>query len=216
MERYLLSSAYLAPTTYYSLLASADRVCIEQFDSYLKQTYRNRAVIAAANGLQSLTIPVEKGDFQKPTMRDIRISSHSDWQHIHWNALSSAYHSSPFFEYYEADLHPFYEIKFEFLFDYNEALRGTICKLLDIEPSLSYSHSYERDIEGIIDARDSIHPKHPDHIEGARFADPPYYQVFANRYGFQPQLSIVDLLFNMGPESVLVLESIYSSIDQHR
>ena len=112
----LLSSAYLAPVQYYTkLMPSKGKVYIEAFDNYIKQTYRNRCIIADANGPLALTIPIEKTYQEKTLMRDIRISDHGNWRHQHWNALEAAYRHTPFFLYYEDNFRPFYEKKIEFL-----------------------------------------------------------------------------------------------------
>jgi len=199
----LLSSYYLAPIEYYRHLNRAENIIIEQYDNYTKQTFRNRCVIATANGLQTLSAPIVKPATQKSPMRDIRISDHGAWQHLHWNAIISAYNSSPFLDYYADDFRPFYEKKWTFLFDFNEALRETVCKLLDISPNISYSEHYVADATNFaIDLRDFFNPKKNNSDEAETL---PYYQVFADRYGFRPNLSIVDLLFNMGPESVFWL-----------
>lgn len=198
----LLSTAYLAPVEYYMQMYLRPHVIIEKQDNYVKQTYRNRCTIVTANGLQVLSIPVVKPDTLKCLTKDIRIADHGNWRHLHWNAIISAYNSTPFFEYYEDGFRPFYEKKFEFLFDFNEQLREKVCSLLDIEPSVTYSLCYKPEAGfNEIDLRESIHPKKP--FLSAEFK--PYYQVFDTRFGFQPNLSIIDLLFNMGPESVLYL-----------
>ena len=124
----LLSSAYLPPVQYFAHLQSAEQVWIEQYDHYQKQTYRNRCVIAAPDGPLSLTVPIEKPNTQKAFMRDIRISDHGNWRHLHWNAIESAYNHTPFFEYYKDDFRPFYEKKFDFLVDYNEQLCQLVCQ----------------------------------------------------------------------------------------
>ena len=95
MTAALLSSAYCAPVQWYQKLNRYDAVVVEQYDNFLKQTYRNRCIIATANGTQALTIPVEKGDSDKCLMRDVRISDHGNWRHLHWNALATAYGDSP-------------------------------------------------------------------------------------------------------------------------
>ncbi|MDR2627373.1 MAG: WbqC family protein [Dysgonamonadaceae bacterium] len=202
MKPVYLSTAYLAPTAYYSKLLS-HHVVIEKYCHYVKQTYRNRCTIATTNGLLSLSIPIEKPATAKVFTKDIRIASHGDWQHLHWNAMVSAYNSSPFFEYYADDFRPFYEKKQTFLFDFNEALRELICRLLDIEPVISYSETYLPEVEN--DFRELIHPKKDYPALDSAFVPKPYYQVFRQKYGFQPNLSIVDLLFNMGLEGVMVL-----------
>ena len=178
---------------------------MEQYDHYLKQTYRNRCIIATAEGTQALSIPTEKPSTPKCFMKDIRISDHGRWRHLHWTALESAYKSSPYFDYYQDDLRPFYEKKYTFLFDFNEALCHTICQLIDLHADIRRSNDYKQVFDsGESDFRESIHPK-KNFRDDAQFAIRPYYQVFEKKHGFIPNLSIADLLFNMGPESLLVL-----------
>ena len=131
-----LSSAYLAPVEYYTKLLAYDQIYIEQHDHYTKQTYRNRCTIAAPDGELALSIPTVKPDTPKCPMRDIRISDHGNWRHLHWNAIESAYNHTPFFEYYKDDFRPFYEKKYEFLADFNEELCHLVCSLIDIQPTL--------------------------------------------------------------------------------
>jgi hypothetical protein len=203
MKTVCLTSAYLAPVVWYAVLLSGT-VVIEKHCSYIKQTYRNRCTIATTNGLLSLSIPVEKPETPKVLTKDVRIASHGNWQHLHWNAIVSAYNSSPFFEYYEDDFRPFYEKKQTFLFDFNESLRELICRLIDIEPVIAYSEKYLPEVDP--DFRELIHPKRECRFSGENITFIPYYQVFQQKYGFQPNLSIIDLLFNMGPESLLILK----------
>ena len=230
MTTALLQTTYFGPVQWYQKLKRYDHCVIEQYDSYQKQTYRNRCVIATANGLQALTVPVEVGG-KKKEVREVRISDHNQWRRVHWNALQSAYSESPFFEYYADDIRPFFEKKYEFLIDFNEAIRQKMCELLDIETSVSYSSGFRvhgsgfrvhgsgfmvqgsgfmvhgswfrvQD-SGFRDFREVIHAKHPQDDPG--FQPRSYWQVFQHRYGFQPNLSILDLLFCMGPEAVFYL-----------
>ena len=209
MTTALLQTTYFGPVQWYQKLKRYDHCVIEQYDSYQKQTYRNRCVIATANGLQALTVPVEVGG-KKEEVREVRISDHNQWRRVHWNALQSAYSESPFFEYYADDIRPFFEQKYEFLIDFNEAIRQKMCELLDIETSVSYSSGFmvhgsgfRVQGSGFKDFREVIHAKHPQ--DDPEFQPRSYWQVFQHRYGFQPNLSILDLLFCMGPESVFYL-----------
>lgn len=206
MKTIYLSSAYLAPVEYYSKLKAYDKIYIEQHDHYVKQTYRNRCNIAGPEGVLSLSVPIIRPDTPKCAMKNIRISDHGNWRHLHWNAIESAYNNTPFFEYYKDDLRPFYENKYTFLADFNEELRCKICELMDISPVVEHTASYHTDfLPDEADYREVIHPK-KDYTEVDKdFLPKPYYQVFESRHGFLPNLSIIDLLFNMGPESVLVL-----------
>ena len=198
----ILSTAYLAPVEYYMQMYNSERVIIEKQCNYTKQTYRNRCVIASANGSQTLSIPIVKPGLSGCCTKDIRIAEHGNWQHLHWNAIVSAYNSTPFFEYYEDDFRPFYEKKPEFLFDFNQGLMELVCSLLDISPNISYTSQFITNVKpNEIDLREVIHPKKEPFTKEFK----PYYQVFESKFGFQPNLSIVDLLFNMGPEAPLLL-----------
>ncbi len=204
-----LSSAYLAPIEYYSKLMEYDTIFIEQHDNYTKQTYRNRCTIATPSGELALSIPTVKPGTLKCLMRDIRISDHGNWRHLHWNALSSAYNHTPFFEYYKDDFQPFYEKKYSFLIDFNSELCNLVCSLIDIHPNILYTQEYKADLSvNEEDYRERIHPKKDSRKEDLDFVSKPYYQVFREQLGFIPNLSIVDLLFNMGPESLLVLQKV--------
>ena len=223
----LLSTTYFGPIQWYQKLNRYDHCVIEQFDNFQKQTYRNRCRIATANGSQVLTVPIERTE-GKCLMRDVRISDHGAWRHLHWNALQSAYGESPFFEFYADDLHPFFERRWTFLLDFNMDITNKLCELLDIHPRLSLTTNYipstsgeeeksfgkeektlgedeksREEMEPFIDFREAIHPKHP--LPDADFAPRPYYQQHAPRNGFQPNLSILDLLFNEGNEAIFFL-----------
>ena len=198
-------SAYLAPVSYFAALYSCRKAYIERYDHYMKQTYRNRCVIASADGPLALTIPVEKSSEGKCAMKDIRVSEHGNWRHVHRNAFVAAYKQSPFFDYYADEFNAFFDRKYEFLYDFNMELTQWLCEQIDIQPELVPTSEYMDAGEGILDLREAIHPK-KSAVDMTSFCRPvSYYQVFDSRHGFQPDLSIVDLLFNMGPESLLVL-----------
>ena len=136
----LLSSTYFGPIQWYQKLNRYDECLIERHESFIKQTYRNRMLIPTTNGPLSLTIPTNH-DISL-SMKDIRISDHANWRHVHWNALLSAYGESPFFEYYQDDIRPFYEKKYEFLFDFNMETTAKMIELLDIRPKISVTDEY--------------------------------------------------------------------------
>lgn len=224
--RCLLTTTYFGPIQWYQKLHRMPCI-LEQHDHFVKQTYRNRCVIATANGTQTLTVPIERYDGTKCPMRDIRISDHGNWRHLHWNALVSAYGETPFFEFYADDLRPFFEKRHTFLFDLNLDIMHTMCQLLDVRPQVELSEHYivlpsvdddavaanaaalsadvltDESLANVIDFREAIRPKHP--LPDADFNPTPYYQVRAQRHGFLPNLSILDLLFNEGPEGIFYL-----------
>ncbi len=200
----LLSTTYFGPVQWYQKLYRHEEVEIELWESFQKQTYRNRCLIATTQGIQALTVPVERREGKKEgTIRDVRISDHGNWRHLHWNALVSAYGESPFFEYYQDDIRPFFEKRWESLFDFNEAIREKMCELLDIQPKVSSTINYKQSTINEIDFRSAINPKHP--LPDSDFEPKPYFQVYQQKHGFLPNLSILDLLFNMGPEGIFYL-----------
>lgn len=205
---FYLSTAYLAPVQYYSKILAGDCIFIERCENYVKQSYRNRCNIVSANGVIPLSIPVEHNSGVKILSKDVRIADHGNWQHMHWNAIISAYNSTPFFEYYQDDFAPFYHKKYDFLFDFNEELRELISNLIGLEMAkLSYTDEYKTDFSSNeADFRDLIHPKRDWVGQDQNFVANRYYQVFEQRFGFVPNMSIIDLLFNMGNESILVLQ----------
>ena len=172
-----LSSAYLAPVSYYVWLYASRKAYIERHDHYVKQTYRNRCVIAAPDGPLTLTIPIEKPDTPKALMRDIRISDHGNWRHMHWNAIESAYNHTPFFEYYKDDFRPFYEQKIDFLMDYNEGLFQLVCQLIDIDITSKRTDAYFTEpAQGVTDLRHLVQPKR--RVDDASFMPLPTTRFF--------------------------------------
>ena len=192
-----LSTTYFGPVQWYQKLYRYDQVVIDGEERFQKQTYRNRCLIATTQGVQALTVPVVHDS--KSSISDMLISDHGNWRHLHWQALQSAYGDSAFFEYYEDDLRPFFkENNWERLVDYNDAICRKVCELLDIQPSIVHQSSQD-----CSDFRLVINPKHP--LEDSEFMPRKYYQVYQQKHGFLSNLSILDLLFNMGPESIFFL-----------
>jgi hypothetical protein len=193
---------YLPPIEYFNKLLQHQEILIEQEEHFPKQTYRNRASIQSPNGKLDLTIPVVKGSKAHTKVKDVKISYDYNWQRLHWLSLQTCYRSSAFFEFYEDEFEPFYSKKYEYLFDYNSSLMSLLFKLLKIAPQFTYTASFESMYSDIDDYRAVIHPK----LEST-YQTKPYFQVFEDRNGFMPNLSIVDLLFNQGPKSVQFLQS---------
>ena len=196
--------AYSGNIQYYSILSNFGEVYLEQYAHYIKQTYRNRCQILTANGVMNLTIPVDKVSGTKVLDKDVRISN-TDWQRVHWAAIESAYNNSPFFLYYSDDIKPLYEKKFDFLLDFNFQLQEIIVSLIGLNTKLTLTNLYLDSNE--LDFREKLSPKYKG--DNLNFIAKPYYQVFKEKYGFVENLSIYDLLFNMGNESILILRDSY-------
>ena len=206
----VLPCCYLAPVSHYRAYCRADEVRLEVCDNFVKQTLRNRCWIDSPNGALALTVPVMKTE-GKTLMKDVRISDHGNWRHQHWMALESSYRQSPFFEYYADDFAPFYEKKWDFLADFNEDLMALVASLLDIKKPVTRTAAYEgarSKGQGAGEYRQAVQSSCPQPLAlcpSSQDGNREYYQVFASRHGFLPDLSIVDLLFNQGPEGVLWL-----------
>ncbi len=206
MERdaVLLSAAYCGPVAYFALIIRSRVVYLDPFEHYLKQSCRNRCTILGPNGPASLTIPVEHGNPGVSPLRDTRIAYHEPWQRTHWRTLRTAYGNSPFFEDYASGLVPFYNRRFPFLFDYNREYLLALTGLLGLEREVRLTSGYGQVPEKHMDYRAVALP-------GRRNCNPPgmlfpaYTQVFEDKFPFVPNLSILDLLFNTGPQAVELL-----------
>lgn len=197
----VLQSAYFAPVGYYAKIYAHDKILVEQHDHYVKQTYRNRCRIQTESGVMDLSIPVEKFA-DKVKTKDICISYGQEWRRLHLRAMETSYNSTPFFEYYKDDIHAIYERKEKYLFDFNMRLMEFTLDALGIQREISTTESYFEEETGIEDGRNLFNPKK----ENIDTDSKPYYQMFSEKFGFTDGLSIVDLLFNLGPESVLYLK----------
>lgn len=202
----LLSTAYAPPIKYMALLYAHREACVEMeaCEHIIKQSWRNRCDLMTAGGMQSLTIPIERPSCGKTAIKDVRISEHGSWRHLHEQALRSSYGSSPFFEYYWDDLYPFYHKPYRYLWDFNWELLHTLLGLLHYNVNIRETTSFLAPSEGRdLDYRYTLHPRLLDRDKLQDYK--PYYQPFATRLGFIPELSVYDLLMNMGPESILYL-----------
>lgn len=207
MTKAILTSAYLPCIQFFSKLIAYSQIDIEQFEHFNKQSYRNRCKILGANGVMTLNIPVAKARNRKVLMKDVKIAYDTPWQQQHWRSIVSAYNSSPFFEYYADVLAPFYEERFDFLLDFNQQLLQTIIDEIELDTTVDLTTDYRHDYpEDIIDFRNKIHPKKQHQVPDASFISKEYTQVFSHKMEFQSNLSIIDLLFNKGPEAYSFLE----------
>lgn len=198
MGTVLVATAYFPPLSWIREASHADKVLIEAHETYPKQTYRNRCRIAAANGVLSLSIPVNKVDGRATKTKDIEISYDEDWQRLHRRSIEDAYTNSPFFLYYWDEFSEFFDKKHRFLLDLNMEIIQTVFGILGMNPGIEPTEDFYKEPKGIRDFRYSISPKLP--IDQDKF--PRYRQVFEEKNGFEPDLSIIDLIFNEGPNSL--------------
>lgn len=198
----LLTTAYWPNLHYFYYLLNANQVTIEQHEHYQKQSYRNRTSILTANGVLDLTIPVKKtGD--KQFIKDLEISYTENWQIKHWRAITSAYKNSPYFDFFEEDIKDFYTTEYSLLLQYNKKQLETVFKLLRQKKTILFSSEFEKETAEV-DLRELIHPKKQFKQDNrvATLLENSYYQTFDTKFGFTPNLSILDLLFNKGLESL--------------
>jgi 3',5'-cyclic AMP phosphodiesterase CpdA len=193
----ILPVVYLGNIEYYSLLKNAEEVFFDLHGHYLKQNFRNRTEIYGANGKLDLIIPVEKHK-NHTALGDIKISYDHFWQKQHWKSIASAYRSSPYFEFYEDEMEEIFMKKYTHLVEFNLALQTKILECLSLSPKVTFSKEHLMTIEGFTNYRGYFTPKQ----KSLEVPKEPYNQVFEDKYGFIPNLFILDLLFNEGPNSI--------------
>jgi len=202
LNNLLLPTAYLAPIFYYAILLQHPNYSIELNEHFIKQSIRNRCYIYGANGKLRLSIPKERKGSSKTIIENLKISYKQNWQKQHWNTIESAYNSSPFFEYYKDDLKPFFEEKEEYLVNFNSRLQKAILSMLQEENTIKNTTEYLHKGD-FFDLRN---------YTWELKKQEKYDQVFMEKQGFIPNLSILDLLFNLGPESADYLYNLDLSI----
>lgn len=201
MKNVLLPVFYLPPISWFSVFLDPEyKIIFEQYESFPKQTFRNRTNIYGANGKLSLIIPINHNG--KREFKDIEISYREDWMNIHWKSIKTAYQSSPYFEFYEDKFKVLYEVKEKYLLDFNLKSIDIIQKILKIEKAQSLNEEYIKNPEEI-SFREQFSPKIP-----SVFDMEEYYQTFTDKHGFLKDLSIIDLICNKGPESVTYIKNI--------
>ncbi|MCB0402353.1 MAG: WbqC family protein [Flavobacteriales bacterium] len=199
----IFSSYYLAPISFYHALTQFPRVYTDVCENFVKQTYRSRTYMMGPNGVQILTIPLTHIK-KRQRLKDIRISYAENWQKIHWKSIEAGYRRSAYFEYYEDHFYPVFHKQTQYLLDFNETLQHKVLELLSLDVNITHSDHYLTPEEGSTDFRSSFTPK----SISSDLNFPEYYQVFSDRNPFAPNLSIIDLLFNEGPNALNYLKSI--------
>lgn len=198
MSSNVLSSSYFPPVSWFSVTHRADSIIIDIHEHYTKQTWRNRCRIAGANGPLDLIIPVRTLGNHTP-MKDVRIDYQSNWQRVHWHAIRSGYGKSAYFEYYADRFAPLFENKPEFLIDWNEKSTQILSSALKLKTTFSQSAAYLENISRQEDYRLLLAPRADK--SNLAFEHKEYIQVFQEKFGFQEDLSAIDLLFCTGPDS---------------
>lgn len=207
----LLSTAFFPPVSWFAAAATEDKVYLEACENYQKQSYRNRCCIAASQGVESLSVPVvhEGGTFKLPITK-IKVDYSEPWIHKFRRAVDSAYESSPFLEYYRDELYAILDTRPETLWELNLSVISFFMAKTGLKVNILPTKTFTPEDSGIYgeDFREAIHPKRDDLTLRYLQLEKPYFQVFAGKYGFSENLSVMDLLFNMGPESLLYLKKV--------
>ncbi|MCS7036117.1 MAG: WbqC family protein [Saprospiraceae bacterium] len=199
LREVLLELFYWPPVSWLVLAHGADVLWIEACEHYQKGSYRNRCCIAGPNGVQRLSVPLQKGKNRQMPIRDVRIAYDMPWQRSHWRTIRTAYGSAPFFEHFADEVAAFFEKRYDFLFDLNYDVLVFLWKNLNGRAQIQLTERYASPSErtthpAVLDARGQIAWGQPPVLPLAR-----YPQVFEDRFGFQPDLSALDLLFCCGP-----------------
>lgn len=198
----LLELHYLGSVPYYSKMLLHPKIWIEKQEHYRKGSFRNRCHLATANGVLPLSIPLLKGKHQQALITEVAIDNRNDWQQQHWRGIKTAYSNSPFFDYYAPYLKPLYQQPYTHLFDFCWAVQTLVLELLTLSPTIEDTSSYEKEPStDQIDFRHQLLPKNYTTYQDTHYIPLPYPQVFEDRQGFLPNLSILDLLFCTGPEA---------------
>lgn len=203
METTYLSTAYFPPIEYFYHILKSENIVIDTLETYKKQSYRNRCNIYSEKGLMPLSIPVNKPSGNNTKTDEILIFNKEKWKKNHWKTIESAYRNSPFFEFYKEEISEEFKKDYSKLCDFNHSLLQVILKILEINNKISYSNTFIKPQSSPNDYRFIISPK----ITNNLIFDE-YIQVFGDRHGFIGNLSILDLIFNLGPEARYYIESL--------
>lgn len=200
MQAAIITTAYFPPISYFVTLLPFDKIFIEAFENYQKQSYRNRAYIAGPNGKQMLNVPVIKTNGNHTSIKEIMLSQETNWKQQHWNSIETAYNSSAFMMYYEDEIKAVFFKEHKTLWELNLELLELMLELFQIDTKIVETTYFDKSPENCLDYRKIIHPKEPSIIAN-KLNKSNYYQVFGDKYGFLHDLSCLDLLFNEGPDA---------------
>ncbi|MDO6737855.1 WbqC family protein [Wenyingzhuangia sp. 2_MG-2023] len=203
VKNIVIQPAYFAPIAQYAAIIQANSILFETQDNFEKQTYRNRSYIYAANGKLLLNIPIQSSKGEKLLSTSVKINYAEDWQKLHFKSIQSAYRSSPFFEYYEHDLAPIFDKKYTYLSELHQDCHHFVMDALQENKTCSKTKVYTKEYSQDIDLRNWTNPK-----QNLQLDFPSYIQVFDDKHGFIPNLSILDLIFMEGPNAGMYLEKL--------
>lgn len=198
----LLHPTYFPSIYQMAVMVQSELIILEKFDNYQKQTYRNRCLILGPNGKQVLSVPVNYTQKNRQLYKDVKIANEYNWQSNHLKSLQTAYRTSPFYEYYEEEFLILFEKSFQYLIDLNLQCLEILLSLMQFNPEIVYTESFENVINEVRDHRELVNPNYK--IKKM----PKYSQVFESKFNFISNLSILDLLFNEGPNTLNYLQTI--------
>ena len=187
----IIETQYFPCLTAMKAMVNSSNLSIEQNEHYEKMSFRNRSIITGSNGLIALSIPLTAGRNQRSKITEVRIDNSVKWQDQHWKSIVSCYGKAPFFDYFEMKFGRFFKDNYETLFDYNNAILKTLLSIFKSPTLLSYTDTYEKEVEGYKDLRNTYLPKNYNQVDKEIT---PYNQVFLSKLGFVPNLSIIDYL----------------------
>jgi len=203
-QHIVLATSYFGPVQYFTKFLLPGKIVLERHENYIKQSDRNRTIIFGANGTIILTVPVKRGSFHKVPIGELEIEYKNNWQDTHWRSIESAYRSTPYFEFYADEIVSVFQLKTRYLLDLNDIILKLMLGLLQIDGDFAHTQFYCK--KGYsLDYREVIHPKKK--VPDPLFNPAEYPQVFQSRFGFKANLSILDLLFNTGPDAKTILRN---------
>lgn len=198
----VLPITYFGNIDFFSALLKADQILIEKHEHFIKQTYRNRCEIYGANGKLSLIVPIKHGRKEHTPVSECIIDNSTRWQTLHLRSIESGYRRSPYFEYYESRFIPFFSKKYDSLTELCIGSMNLSLSFLKTEINFSFTESYQKSYDSFIDFRSIADPKN-----NKAEKQLPYQQVFENKFGKINNLSVLDLIFNEGPQALQLLKN---------